>query len=150
MLFSSIMFFCLPTNFEQDAFHPSSKVTQLYSNLLSNLCTIQQFYPLLVRSSKSVRSFFYIKFLHYFFLKKIPKRKYTFIEFLPSEFIFLRKFRKTSQAFCPVCKATMSMEHGSRSDIKQHAERKKHLSSRHFKKRRGNIIFHQSKAIRFY
>ncbi|KAL4098108.1 hypothetical protein QTP88_022777 [Uroleucon formosanum] len=46
-----------------------------------------------------------------------------------SEFTFLKKCEEIGKVFCTVCKAVFSIEHGGRSDIKQHMEKKKHTSA---------------------
>ncbi|VVC35789.1 Hypothetical protein CINCED_3A001819 [Cinara cedri] len=59
----------------------------------------------------------------------MPKRRCTFTESLQSEFTFLKKCEVIGKVFCTVCKALFSIEHGGRSDIKQHMEKKKHTSA---------------------
>lgn len=59
----------------------------------------------------------------------MPKRRCTFTVSLQSEFTFLKKCDEIGKVFCTVCKAVFSIEHGGRSDIKQHMEKKKHTTA---------------------
>jgi hypothetical protein len=59
----------------------------------------------------------------------MPKRRCTFTVFLQFEFTFLKNCEEIGKVFCTVCKGIFSIEHGGRSDIKQHMEKKKHTSA---------------------
>jgi hypothetical protein len=57
------------------------------------------------------------------------KRRCTFTVSLQSEFTFLKNCEEIGKVFCTVCKGIFSIEHGGRSDINQHMEKKKHTSA---------------------
>lgn len=54
----------------------------------------------------------------------MPKRKCNFTDALKKEFPFLRA--EEDKLLCTLCKGVFSIEHGGRSDITQHVQKKKH------------------------
>ncbi|CAI9716786.1 Hypothetical predicted protein [Octopus vulgaris] len=59
----------------------------------------------------------------------MPKRKCKFRDEYSSEWTFIKQSRSYFEANCGVCNCTLSIEHGGKSDVRQHLERAKHKSS---------------------